>query len=259
MSLALLLGTGCGPKHPRAHVTPPPEPTTGTPAGAGATTAATNPPSTETAPAPLIAAQPGVVQEPPTATPPGAAAPGVAAPYVEFGIASWYGPPYNNRRGANGEIYDMNRLTAAHRTLPLNTVVRVTNLANERSVVVRITDRGPFIDGRIVDLSLAAARALDLWNAGTSRVKLEVLSAPAPILDGGRWCVQIGAFHDPQLAAGLKQELRRRYVGLDVLQFTGPTGDWLRIRVQNDERARAESVLEETSTPEGSAFLVRLD
>ena len=89
--------------------------------------------------------------------------------YVETGMASWYGPPYHNRRGANGEIYDQNAMTAAHRTLPLNSIVRVTNLTTGPSVMVRITDRGPFVEDRIVDLSLAAAKAVDVWQRGHGR------------------------------------------------------------------------------------------
>ena len=99
--------------------------------------------------------------------------------YVETGLASWYGPPYHHHKGANGEIYDQNALTAAHRTLPLNSVVRVTNESTKHSVMVRITDRGPFIEDRVIDLSLAAAKAVDVWRPGTAMVKIEVLSAPA--------------------------------------------------------------------------------
>jgi len=116
--------------------------------------------------------------------------------YVETGMASWYGPPYHNRRASNGEVFDMNALTAAHRTLPLGSIVRVTNLQTEHSVVVRINDRGPFVTGRVIDLSLAAAKAIDVWRPGTAKVKLLVLESPAPIDRGGRWCVQIGAIHD---------------------------------------------------------------
>ena len=88
----------------------------------------------------------------------------------------------------------MHALTAAHCTLPLNSIVRVTNPATGHSVTVRITDRGPFIDGRILDLSLEAAKQVDVWRPGTAKVRLEVYSAPAAIDHGGRWCVQIGAF-----------------------------------------------------------------
>src|ERR1700685_4364388 len=97
---------------------------------------------------------------------------------TETGIASWYGVPYNGRRSANGEIYDMEKLTAAHRTLPFDTWVEVTNLENKKRVDVRITDRGPFVNGRIIDLSLAAARELDLVQAGIVRVRIKVIRRP---------------------------------------------------------------------------------
>lgn len=179
--------------------------------------------------------------------------------YSETGIASWYGPPYHNRRGANGEVYDMNALTAAHKTLPLNSMVRVTNLNNGSSTIVRITDRGPFIGDRIIDLSLAAAKAVDVWRPGTALVKVEVLSAPAPIGTGGRWAVQIGAFQNPRAAAELKSKLMHRYHTAQVLQFKGPTGEWVRVRVQDDDKRRAQELAQATVTPEGGIFLVRLD
>src|SRR5205814_6553231 len=100
---------------------------------------------------------------------------------VETGVASWYGPPYHNRRASNGEIYDMHAMTAAHRTLPLGSIVRVTNIENGDSAVVRITDRGPFIEGRIVDLSQAAAKKVDLALIATGQVRLEPLQSPPPI------------------------------------------------------------------------------
>jgi rare lipoprotein A len=179
--------------------------------------------------------------------------------YIEVGVASWYGPPYHNHKGSNGEVFDMNQLTAAHRTLPLNSVARVTNVETGSSTIVRITDRGPFIEGRMLDLSLAAAKAVDVWRPGLARVRLEVLQTPAPITTGGRWCVQIGAFNDVSEAAKLKKKLMQRYAQSQVLQFTGPTGDWVRIRVPKDDKTRAEEVAHDTQTPEGAVFLVRLD
>src|SRR5262245_46591175 len=89
---------------------------------------------------------------------------------VELGIASWYGPGFHGNRTANGEIYDQNELTAAHRTLPLGSRAMVTNLTNGRSVEVRINDRGPFVDGRVIDLSYAAARTLGMVGPGTAHV-----------------------------------------------------------------------------------------
>ena len=179
--------------------------------------------------------------------------------YVEVGLASWYGPPYHNRRGANGEIYNQNAMTAAHRTLPLNTMVRVTNLSTGHAAVVRITDRGPFVEDRIVDLSLAAAKAVDVWRPGTAEVKLEVLSAPAPIAQGGRWCVQIGAFHSEHEARKLKERLQDRYEDANVIQFTGPTGEWVRIRLPGEDKRQAEDIAGTTHVKEGGVFLVRLD
>jgi rare lipoprotein A len=92
---------------------------------------------------------------------------------LAVGVASYYGKQFHGRKTANGEKYNMNALTAAHRTLPFGTQVKVTNLANERSVVVRVNDRGPFIRGRIMDVSLEAARRLQMVGAGTARVRLE--------------------------------------------------------------------------------------
>jgi len=95
--------------------------------------------------------------------------------YSQTGVASWYGGKFHGRRTASGEVYDMYELTAAHRTLPFGTVVRVTHLENRRSVEVRITDRGPFIKGRVIDLSYAAAKRLDMIRDGVARVKLVVV------------------------------------------------------------------------------------
>ena len=232
----MLLLSACG-GHKTAsskHVPPPP---TIAPASA--------PPPAETARA-----------EPKTITP----APTKAKPiYIETGLASWYGPPYHNHKGANGEIYDQNALTAAHRTIPLNSVVRVTNESTKHSVVVRITDRGPFVDNRVIDLSLAAARAVDVWQPGTAIVKVEVLSAPAPIAEGGRWCVQIGAFQSENEARKLKEKLQDRYQDAKVVQFTGPTGEWVRIRPAGDDKQMAQEVARKTHVKEGGVFLVRLD
>jgi rare lipoprotein A len=97
---------------------------------------------------------------------------------VQTGVASWYGEP---QRTASGERFKPNELTAAHRRLPLGTIVRVTNLSNNRSTVVRINDRGPYIRGRVLDLSRAAARELAMINAGTAKVRIEVLP-PSPNL-----------------------------------------------------------------------------
>jgi rare lipoprotein A len=179
---------------------------------------------------------------------------------VETGIASWYGAPYHNRRGSNGEVYDMNAMTAAHRTLPLGSIVRVTNLESNKSAVVRITDRGPFIEGRIIDLSQAAAKQIGLVRKGTGRVRVEVLKTPQPIQSGGRWAVQLGGFEGENRAREMADHLTRRYHSARVLTFSSPTGAWwVRVRVKDDLRARAEEITRDTKTPEGGVFLVRLD
>ena len=116
--------------------------------------------------------------------------------WTETGTASWYGPPYNKRRGANGQIYDQDAMTAAHRTLPLNSLIRVTNVRTGQQAVLHVTDRGPFVPGRVLDLSLASAKALGVYLPGLATVRIDVFAVPAPIESGGRWCVQIGAFKD---------------------------------------------------------------
>jgi rare lipoprotein A len=179
--------------------------------------------------------------------------------YTEVGYASWYGPGFQKRNAANGQPYDMNAMTAAHRTLPLNTIARVTDLKTGDSVLLRITDRGPFVGDRVIDLSRAAARQLSVYQKGTALVRIEVLETPSPIKDGGRWCVQIGAFPDSRDATKLKEKLARRYRTAKVLQFSSPVGgEWLRIRVAEDDKKRAQEVVRETHTDAG-VFLVRLD
>ena len=234
MAAALVLLSACGGHKRSAQIHVPPPPTIG----------ATTPPEKEIPSKP----QPGI-EEPRHAK----------TIYVETGYASWYGPPYHNRRGANGEIYDQNGLTAAHRTLPMNSVVRVTNESTKHSVVVRITDRGPFVEDRVIDLSVAAAKAVDVWRPGLATVKLEVMHAPAAIDIGGRWCVQIGAFRQRTSALDLKQSLVARYRQARVLDFPGSTGYWVRVRVQDDDRRLAQQVASNIKVSEGGVFLVRLD
>jgi rare lipoprotein A len=178
----------------------------------------------------------------------------------ETGMASWYGPPYHNRRGSNGEVYNMHAMTAAHRTLPLGSIVRVTNVKTGHHALVRITDRGPFIPGRVLDLSLAAARKLDVYQPGVAEVKVEVMQTPASLAPGGKWAVQIGGLADERAATKLADHLSRRYRTAKVLRFASPAGDWwVRVRVLDDDHDRAQKLAAETKTPEGAIFLVRLD
>jgi rare lipoprotein A len=179
---------------------------------------------------------------------------------TEVGLASWYGPPYHNRRGSNGEVYNMHAMTAAHRTYPLGSIVRVTNVRTGSAAVVRITDRGPFIRGRVIDLSLAAAEKLDVKKPGVAKVKIELMQSPGTAGSRGKWAVQIGGFPDEQGASKLADRLTRRYHSAKVARFESPAGDWwIRVRVADDDQDRAQKLAAETKTPEGAVFVVRLD
>jgi rare lipoprotein A len=182
---------------------------------------------------------------------------------TEVGLASWYGPPYAGRKGADGTVYDQNALTAAHLTLPMGTMVRVTNLTNNQSVVVKITDRGPFVRGRIIDLSLAAAKATGVYRAGVAKVKVEAFAAPvrASADPGGRWCVQIGAFAHESDAVKLKADLTRRYATAKVIEFPGPTGYWVRVNPKFPDKKNATEVADgiHPKDPAAEPYLIRTD
>lgn len=124
----------------------------------------------------------------------------------QTGYASWYGGHFQGRQTANGEIFDTNELTAAHRTLPFNSIVRVTNVKNERSVVVRINDRGPFVDNRIIDLSRAAADAIGLTAAGVGLVRLEILHLQR---ETQLRTIQVGSFSQRRNAEAVAARLQR--------------------------------------------------
>jgi rare lipoprotein A len=148
---------------------------------------------------------------------------------TEEGKASWYGAPFHGRRASNGEVYDMYKLTAAHRTLPFGTMVHVTNLDNGKSTVVRITDRGPFVDNRIIDLSLAAAREIESVGPGVVPVRLEILSAIDP--NSGFFTVQVGAFRDRVNAEHLRNRLSGSYSPISIQQIDTADGAFYRVRV----------------------------
>jgi rare lipoprotein A len=179
---------------------------------------------------------------------------------VETGLASWYGPNYHHRAAADGSTFDQNELTAAHRTLPLGTTVRVTNIANGLQVLVRITDRGPFAPDRVLDLSKGAADAIGGVRAGIVKVKIEAFAHTSADPDG-RWAVQTGAFKTQQDALDLKAALLDRYHGARVTEFQGPTGFWVRIDPATHERRQAEAMLDWIGKPDASAlpYLVRID
>jgi rare lipoprotein A len=255
--LAISLLPGCGhPQQARVDVPPPPAAT----AESSSTESPSHPESSgRSARTPAKSGEKNSTEESGGAAEPTISA-GATPLAIEIGRASWYGPPYHNRRGSNGEVYNMNAMTAAHRTLPLGSIVRVTNTKTGHSALVRITDRGPFISGRVLDLSLAAARKVDVYTPGVAEVKVELMQTPSPIATGGKWAVQIGGFPDEDQAAKIADHLKRRYSTAKVLRFASPAGDWwVRVRVLNDDRQRAKELAAETETTEGAVFLVRLD
>jgi rare lipoprotein A len=179
--------------------------------------------------------------------------------FSEMGLATWYTAPYKGRRAANGQVFDDRAMTAAHRTLPMGSLVVVTNLKTGESGAMRITDRGPFVLGRIVDLTIASAKATGVYRAGLARVRVDVYQTPKPIETGGRWCVQIGAFHNEDLAIGFKETLQRKYPRSTVIEFAGQNSYWVRIRPSGDNRETAEFLARNLHPTEGEAFLTRLD
>lgn len=160
-----------------------------------------------------------------------ARAPGYPLGYVERGIASWYGPGFHGNLTANGERYNMHSLTAAHRTLPMGSVVEVQSLTNDRRVVVRINDRGPFIKGRIIDLSRKAADALNMTVPGTDEVEIRVVGLRGRRGGGGFLTVQVGSFEDRTNAWALKAQLERWYSGVKVIPVELFEGRRYRVQV----------------------------
>jgi rare lipoprotein A len=179
---------------------------------------------------------------------------------IETGLASWYGPNYHHKAAADGSVFDQNEMTAAHRTLPLGTIVRVTNLATGDQVVVRITDRGPFAPGRVLDLSMGAAKAVGIYRAGVAKVRVEAFANPTAD-PAGKWAVQTGAFTTEQDALDLKDALIKRYRTARVSEFHGPTGYWVRIDPADHARPQAEAMLDWIGKPDAAAlpYLVRID
>jgi rare lipoprotein A len=179
--------------------------------------------------------------------------------YNETGIASWYGTKFHGKKTANGERYDMYAMSAAHKTLPLPTMVRVTNLDNGRSVVVRVNDRGPFVKSRVIDLSYAAAKTLGYDNAGTASVRVEVLGnrvassksrniQPAPVqrpvilpqpkvtsitptAKSGMMYIQLGAFSSHINAKQLKESLKGEYPSVQIYEKNGGYSEIFRVRL----------------------------
>ncbi|MBA3972792.1 MAG: septal ring lytic transglycosylase RlpA family lipoprotein [Candidatus Solibacter sp.] len=177
---------------------------------------------------------------------------------VETGIASWYGHPYHGRRAANGEVYDMDKLTAAHRTLPFGARVMVENQTNGRSVEVRITDRGPFIDGRIIDLSRAAARRIEMIGPGTALVRVIILGY-GPAQGAPAFAVQVGAFESRRRADQLREQLELRHAPVRVIRRDGPAPVWRVLVGDKATQVEAEALASALKRNAPGAFVVRID
>jgi rare lipoprotein A len=163
-------------------------------------------------------------------------------PPVEVGMSSWYGAAFAGRPTASGERFDPARLTAAHRTLPMGSIVRVTNLDNGRSVVVRINDRGPFIHGRVLDCSEAAARTLGFRRRGIARVAIEWPPAATAGSARGEYWLQLGAFRDATAARRLRHRLEAHAAAVSLHQEP----DYVRVHAgPYPRRDRAEAARDE--------------
>ncbi len=145
---------------------------------------------------------------------------------TQQGIASWYGHPYHGRRTSNGEVYDMRKMTAAHLALPFDTWVQVTNQSNGLTTKVRINDRGPFVKGRIIDLSQVAAEEIDMIGSGTAQVRLEIVEGLAP---SSAYVVQVGSFGRRSNAEAQLSNLNR--LGYEAELEEAQTNDGVRFRV----------------------------
>jgi len=212
--------------------------------------------STTAPPPPVVTPEPAPQPPAPSVPPLPAPVPGV---YVEQGIASWYGLPFHGRRAADGEIFDMNKLVAAHRTLPFGSIVRVTNLNNGRQVEVRVIDRGPFVRDRVIDVARAAAIALDMLGTGTAPVRIELLSGPTPA--AGDFTVQAGAFSDRANAERLRQRLIANYQPIFIQGYDAANGHYYRVLVGRVTNAdTAQQLSQQLRNEEGlRTFVLRLD
>jgi len=192
--------------------------------------------------------------------------------FQQQGIASWYGKDFHGRKTSNGETYDMHAMTAAHKTLPLGVNVRVTRLETGRSVVVRVNDRGPFVAGRIIDLSYSAARQLGIVEAGTAPVRVEALGYPqisqgqtrylSPVnYDSGSFAVQIGAFSVAENARKLTLQMRSRFGKAEMQTATVKGQSLYRVRVGNYSSLEQAQQAAQELTADGfpGSFVVAFD
>lgn len=192
-----------------------------------------------------------------------------ATGFKQRGIASWYGKDFHGKKTANGEIYDMYAMTAAHKTLPLGTHVSVRNLKNNRVIEVRINDRGPFVRGRIIDLSYTGAKKLDIVGPGTAPAEVIALGTVSPAsgpqkayipvdVYSGNFTIQVGAFGNRENAERLAERLEAKYRNVHIIPYESSQGTFYRVRIGkfNDLRKaeESESVLIQSGFPD--AFTV---
>jgi rare lipoprotein A len=148
--------------------------------------------------------------------------------YAETGVAAWYGKELQGRKTASGELFDREGMTAAHRILPFGSVLRVTNLDNGKSIEVRVNDRGPSDQGRVLELSYGAAKALDFAAQGTVRVRIE---AALPANGRTQYTVQAAVFNEEENAKMLKARLSKRFEVISIATFETNLGKFYRVRV----------------------------
>ncbi|HEY3742011.1 MAG TPA: septal ring lytic transglycosylase RlpA family protein [Bryobacteraceae bacterium] len=188
-----------------------------------------------------------------------------AAPigHTQTGIASWYGEPYHGRKTASGEVYDMNRWTAAHRTLPFGTWIEVTNLSNAQRVSVRVNDRGPFVRGRIIDLSRAAATQIGMIGPGTARVRLKVIKAPRVVDSNavGTWfAVEVASFTDRAAAERLQHKFEGKRQSTRLVQRDAADQTRWRVLVGRESNINDAELLATSLRVEyPDALVVRID
>ena len=204
--------------------------------------------------------------------------------WTETGVASWYGIPYHGRQAANGEIYNMNELTAAHRTLPFGAIVKVTSVTTSESVTVRITDRGPFVGDRIIDLSREAAREIDMIGPGIMKVRLQLVAYGPPRAAGVKrvmpeqeepqeqaqvqeavsqeptgYAVQVGLYNDKAKAENLKARLSRRYQPVTLVAREGARTQWRVLVGDKPTEEEAEALATILRKQVGEALVVLRD
>jgi rare lipoprotein A len=196
--------------------------------------------------------------------------------FVQVGKASWYGKKFHGRPTSNGEIFDMNKKSAAHKTLPMNTLVKVINLSNMKHTVVRINDRGPFVKGRIIDMSYAAAKEMNLIGPGVADVKIVALGREVgevksdresrPLvelidLDTGEFTIQVGAFRAKDNATRLADRLRVIYDYVSVITYVDEKGETFhRVHVSKSKTLTQAGEIEKKLEDMGftEAFIVRI-